>query len=284
MKTLLKSLACAGFIYIAGAASAFATSFVLYSTTVSTNSLDSNSLVTVSPASGTQQIVGQPGQAAFLLWLTADPANNKLYGTGLSAISGPVNESTLYTLNPNTGTIAGNLTLSQDVATIAASPQGLLYGLSGNTLGTINAATGQFSSVGTVSLASGYFLEAMAFSPGGTLYGVTLKSVGGFDQQLITLDPATGATVSDLGSLNGDFNVDDIAYAADGNIYASNFSYALLKIDPQTLSNTTVGFGDIGALGGIAAVSVSTPEPGTVFLITIASMALLIRVRKEMLR
>jgi hypothetical protein len=220
--------------------------FVLYSTTYPGSGTSPNSLLTVA-TSGAQQLVGQPGQAASLLWLTANPVDSLLYGTGPGG-------STLYTINPNSGAISGTVTLSQSVGAIAASAQGTLYGLSGNTLGTINTATGQFSSVGTVSLAPGYNLEGMAFSPGGTLYAVTV-TFGTFDQQLITLDPATGAVVSDLGSLGG-LDVGDITYAPDGNIYGTNFSYYLLKIDPQTLSNTAVGNGTFGGLGGIAAISV----------------------------
>jgi len=266
VKKFLKSLACAGVLCIAGAFPGVADTilpFVLYSTTGTGGGGSSqypNSLLTVDPASGTQQLVGQSGQAADLFWLTANPVNNILYGTGLEPNSGPLDESTLYTINPNSGAISGTVTLSQNVAAIAASAQGTLYGLSGNTLGTINTVTGQFSSVGTLSLSSGYFLEAMAFSPGGTLYGVTVKTVGGFDQQLITLNPATGATASVLGSLKGDFNVQDMTYAADGNIYATNFSYFLLKIDPQTLSNTAIGNGNIGDLAGIAAIAVCKPR------------------------
>ena len=239
---------------------------VLYSTTVGSSTQYPNSLLTVDPASGAQQLVGQPGQAAGLEWLTANPVNNMLYGTGLLTISGLVDESTLYIINPNSGAISGKVTLSQNVSAVAASPQGTLYGLSGNTLGTINTATGAFSFVGTLSLSPGYFLESMAFSPDGTLYGVTVTNVGALDQQLITLNPATGATASVLGSLQSQLNVGDITYAADGNIYATNFSYFLLKIDPQTLSNTAIGNGNIGDLGGIAAsVSINAiPIPVTV--------------------
>jgi len=74
-----------------------------------------------------------------------------------------------------------------------------------------------------------------------------------------------------------------MTYAADGNIYATNFSFHLLKIDPQTLSNTDVGAGNVGDLGGIAAISVPTsvPEPGTLSLIGIASVGLLNSLRKK---
>jgi hypothetical protein len=239
--------------------------FALDSTTLGAYSNYPNSLVTVDPAGGTQQLVGQPGQAAGLSWLTADPIDGMLYGTGAYINSGtPLDEGTLYAINPNSGAVSGTVSLSQNVSAIATSPKGVLYGLSGNALRTINAATGQFSSVGTLSLSPGYYLAGMAFSPGGTLYGV---AGGLLNQQLITIDPATGAMASDLGSLTGAFDVGDITYAADGNIYASNFSYALLKIDPQTLSNTFVGFGNVGDLGGIAAVAApSVPEPSTLAL------------------
>jgi hypothetical protein len=232
--------------------------FVLYSTVGNVGSYSEypNSLVTVDSTTGAQQLVGQSGQSVNVAWLTADPVNNLLYGTGLESTN---SESTLYTINPNSGTIAGQVTLSQNVSTIAASPQGTLYGLSGNTLGTINTATGEFSPVGTLSLASGYALQAMTFSPAGILYGAEENGQSGtaFSQQLITLNPANGATVSDIGSLGTD-NIEDITYAPDGNIYATNFSYGLFKIDPQTASNTLIGFGTIGDLDGIAAIATTS--------------------------
>ena len=231
--------------------------FVLYSTAGNVGSYSEypNSLITVNPATGSQQLVGQSGQAVAVIWLTADPVNNVLYGIGLESTD---SENTLYTINPSSGSLSGQVTLSQNVSAIAASPQGTLYGLSGNTLGTINAATGQFSAVGTVSLASGYFLQAMTFSPAGVLYGVEENGQGGaaFNQQLLTLNPANGATLSVIGNL-GAYNVEDISYAPDGNIYATNFSYSLLKINPQTASNTLIGAGSIGDLDGIAAVATS---------------------------
>jgi Chitobiase/beta-hexosaminidase C-terminal domain len=88
------------------------------------------------------------------------------------------------------------------------------------------------------------------------LYGVEENGQAGaaFNQPLITLNPENGATVSDIGSL-GSYDIEDITYALDGNIYATNFSYALLKIDPQTASNALIGFGSIGDLDGIAAIA-----------------------------
>ena len=166
-----------GYTTSALAAAAYAISaigsqgFVLYSTVGNVGSYSEypNSLITVNSTTGAQQLVGQSGQSANVAWLTADPVNNVLYGTGLESSD---SESTLYAINPNSGVVSGQVTLSQSVSTIAASPQGALYGLSGNTLGTINATTGEFSPVGTLSVASGYFLQAMTFSPGGMLYGV----------------------------------------------------------------------------------------------------------------
>ena len=234
--------------------------FVLYSTVgnAGSYSLYPNSLIAVDPTTGTQQLVGQSGQSINVAWLTADPVHNVLYGTGVESTD---SESTLYAINPNSGTIAGQVTLSQNVSAIAASPQGTLYGMSGDTLGTINTATGAYSPVGTVSVPSGYNLQALTFSPGGVLYGV--EETGGsvaFNQQLVTLNPANGATLSIIGNL-GSYNVEDITYAPDGNIYATNFSYTLMKINPQTASSTLIGAGNIGDLDGIAAIA--TPVTAT---------------------
>jgi len=279
----MKCLACAGLFCLAAPGFAGPAGFVLYSTTGGeAQGLDPNSLLNVDPASGAQKLAAQSGQAADLNWLTANPVNGLVYGTGLlpSQYPGGVDESTLYAINPNSGAIIAKVSLSQNAGPIAASPQGTLFGVSvSGSLGTVNTATGQFSSVGTLSIKSGYYLESIAFSPSGTLYGVVQK-ISGPGQQLITFDPATGAMLSDLGTLKGDLSIGDITFAPDGNIYATNFGYDLVKIDPQTLAATLVGFGGIGPLDGIASISVSSPEPGTLSLIPIALLGLLIRLRK----
>ncbi len=283
MTAFMKCLACAGLFCMAVPVFAGPTGFVLYSTTgVEAQGQDTNSLLNVGPATGAQKLAGNAGQAADLDWLTANPVNGLVYGTGLlpSQLPGLVDESTLYAINPNSGAISVKVSLSQNAGPIAASPQGTLFAVSvSGSLGTVDPATGQFSPVGKLSIKPGYYLESIAFSPNGTLYGV-VKQISGPGQQLITFDPATGAMLSDLGSLISDFAIGDITFAPDGSIYATNFGYDLVKIDPQTLVATLVGFGGIGPLDGIASISVSSPEPSTLSLISIALLGLLILLRK----
>ena len=58
----------------------------------------------------------------------------------------------------------------------------------------------------------------------------------------------------------GNFNVGDVDFAPDGYIYHTNYSWALFRIDPITVTQTFIGFGNLGSLHGIASLR-STSEP-----------------------
>ena len=64
----------------------------------------------------------------------------------------------------------------------------------------------------------------------GVLYGVEENGQGGaaFNQQLLTLNPANGATLSVIGNL-GAYNVEDISYAPDREYLRDQLQLQLIE-------------------------------------------------------
>jgi len=100
----------------------------------------------------------------------------------------------------------------------------------------------------------------MHLSAAGVLYAVYGKAAP-FARTLVSIDAASMSVLQEQGI--GNFNVGDLDHAPDGQLYHSNFSHALIRLDPSTGVQSVVGFGAIGALGGIASV---VPEPAAAWL------------------
>ncbi len=101
----------------------------------------------------------------------------------------------LATINPNNGvaTVIGPFGGLADVDALAWDPvsqQLFAADLSSGAFGTVNPLTGAFSPLGAVS----GLVAALDFAPNGTLYGAAIPGVLGGPTNLVTIDPATGAT------------------------------------------------------------------------------------------
>lgn len=233
------------------------TSFQLYSTiSVSGNSTIPNTLVTVNSVDGSQVAAGPVGKADDLLELSTDPLSGIIYGVAYSS-------STLVGINPLTATVSGTLAITQQgnpfgVRALSFSPTGVLYAYNtaSGQLGTVDLSTGNFTSVSVVSTPKGDFLDSLAFSPTRTLYAILQEPGPTVPQELVTIVPLTGALASQM-ALNS-YTLGDIAYAPDGQIYATNYSWWLAKIDPATAVTTLVGLGNLGALDGLT-VEINAP-------------------------
>jgi len=68
-----------------------------------------------------------------------------------------------------------------------------------------------------------------------------------------------------------DFNAGDLDSAPDGNIYHSNSSFALFRLDPVTGVQTNVGFGSVGALAGVVSF---VPLPAAMWMMLGGLLAL----------
>jgi hypothetical protein len=145
---------------------------------------------------------------------------------------GMATSSSLYTINPNTGAVQstiGTVMLAGSPVTISGlsfdPTDGVLFGTtnSGATtrLVTINPATAQATSVGTVGLS----FQGLGFSPGGVLYGYSKAGITGNanfpKESLYTFNTTTGAATLVGPSVFASTQGDGLAVSSAGAIYFS---------------------------------------------------------------
>ena len=192
------------------------------------------------------------GASTYNSAMDIDPASGILYSVGPSTLHMVDTADGSYT---TVGTIQdGSDSIS--MRGIAFSPGGMLYGLSFSPtrLFTINKATGFATEVGPVS-SSAWGID---FAPDGTLYAAY--------SSLYTLDPATGATLSTIGSLGN--TVLDIDYAPDGSIYGVYYDTSeLFQITPSNASTTLIGTYS-SEMWGVASESLSASAPSLGAMVT----------------
>jgi len=169
-----------------------------------------NSFVIVDPDTARVTYVGGPFSSR-LSDIAIDPDTFTIY-----AISG--SSKYFYTVDKRTGedTKIGNTeTYPSRGGGFTADWRGVLYGTNDKTLYTYDNVTGEATAVGGTNLE--LFVCALAFSPGGVLYGI--EGGGGGDDSvrqrwLVTIDADTGAAV-ELGETVGNLNA--LAFVPDLN-------------------------------------------------------------------
>ncbi|MFB2836579.1 Calx-beta domain-containing protein [Floridanema evergladense] len=145
----------------------------------------------------------------------------------------------LIKINPNTGTGSVFSTFNNNfgqvkasVRDLAFSPSGVLFGIHNETgpgyvgpdsLFKLDINAGIATVIGSTGLSS---VQSLAFSPNGTLYSWD-GSLG-----LITINPLTGMVTDVNSSVSGNYNLQDITFASDGNLYGTG--QGLYKIDVMT--------------------------------------------------
>ncbi|MCE5339893.1 MAG: hypothetical protein LLF92_02020 [Planctomycetaceae bacterium] len=223
----------------------------------------------------------------------ADAASWQLYST-VDPGGGANLPNTLMALNPQTGEqtqIGPQGDTPAEFALDFDTVSGFLYGVAYtdyHIINKINISTGQSSVAATLQES----IQALAFSPDGTLYGISERNILGTINlgastfsQIATLDipgMAAGIDFSPQGELylvdmsgynmwlrvvnetsgeiinsipiTGNWAVGDIDFAPDGYIYHTNYSWWLMKIDTLTGIQAGVGSGELGPLGGIVSL------------------------------
>ncbi len=215
----------------------------MYSTiAASGGSTEPNTLVTVDRAGGTQQAAGTTGATPEQFSLTWDATSGFLFG-----VNPYTNWGVITKIDPATGQATTAATLPQRLQAIAVSPTGQMYAvLSPRTLVLVDLSKPAVAVVGEVGSTE---VVSIDFGADGKLYGI-LHQTGAADWWLVTIDPATGSVTSSVNAST--YALGDIAVTADGSIYATNWSWTLVRIDPTIGYEGLVGFGKIGALQGLA--------------------------------
>lgn len=160
-----------------------------------------NSLVIVNPRNAQVLYVGGPFSSR-LSDIAIDPMTFIAYG-----ISG--SSKYFYIVDKETGltTKTGNTdTYPARGGGFTADSKGFLYGTNDRTLYTYDKITGEATAVGDTNLE--LFVNALAFSPSGVLYGsegAGCSDCSDRERWLVVIDSVTGAAV-ELGSTVGDLN------------------------------------------------------------------------------
>lgn len=172
-------------------------------------------------------------------------------------------------INPHTGSATVGVApdfgdAGSSVRALAFSPEDELFALvdhypsHSDLLFSLDTVTGEGTLIADLGVGS---IQALEFSPDGVLYGWDLTD------ELITINPTTGA-VSDVSAVyQGRPNIQALAFAPDGTLYGA--AHSLFTIDVSTGVASEVG--DIGVVGsrgnesirGIAVI----PEPSTLVLL-----------------
>jgi hypothetical protein len=137
----------------------------------------------------------------------------------------------LFTLNLGNGATHNIGNMHVDMFDIALNKSnGQMYGVdSSSNLYKINKSNGKVSKVGSV----GHFVNALTFSPGGTLYGA-----GYNDLYKISTSSGHGTTIGSLGSNQ---SAGDLAFDSKGNMYLTTTSNKLVKVNTSNAHTTTIG-------------------------------------------
>lgn len=141
-----------------------------------------------------------------------------------------------------------------------------------NTIGRLDRSTAVYTP--SIFLAAGQIVDGIDASPSGPLFAV-LQSSFPDGLSLVSISTATMGILQTKPIL-GTLAVGDIDFAPDGNLYHSNFSYALIRLDPATGVQTILGFGQVGALAGLAS---AVPETSTSIMLACGLVALSLRMR-----
>lgn len=185
------------------------------------------------------------GLTVMVLALTfpLDARAGSLYVVGTTVPEGfPPASTTLGILNTATGQITSIGSLSEPLGGLALAPNNTLYGLGFNgNLYTVNATTAALTLVGPTGVAQGSF--SLGIASDGTLYNDSAGVV-------YTVNPNTGAATR-LGSL-GFATGAQIDGDASGNLYiVNNSNESLYSVSRTTGATTLIGPGTYTSINGM---------------------------------
>ncbi len=165
----------------------------------------------------------------------------------------------LVALDRFSGAVLRTTPLDQDVFTTRRgfdlSPDGVLYGvLPGMQLRTIDPLTGTTAFLANITGAAR--VEAIAFTPDGTLYAAGSIADNASSETLFTLSVTTGE-LTPVGLMNAS-DVDDLTFAPDGYLYGVDSQAGvlthLLRIDPATATVEDLGSTGVTEITGLVSI------------------------------
>jgi hypothetical protein len=249
-----------------------------------------STLYTLDPLTGnptsTLGTVTVGGTGVMVSGIAFDPLNGNLYGAANDPITG---KAELLTINTSSAvaTPIGTFNTTppnSNVTSLAFAANGTLYGYvktgtPGESLFTINTATGAASLVGGSGIGSTSG-DGLAMSTAGTLYFAGKGATGA----LYTLNTSTGAATAGptfSGAPLSNSQIKALSFDSAGTLYGIDlqpvtFLADLITIDPTSGVITTIGATPNG-LTSLAFQATAVPEPGSLVLVGAAGLAWLLR-------
>jgi len=216
----------------------------------------------------------QDNRYATPISLAVNPLNGEIWvrnNTKSVNPAGLTSTGDLITVNATTGAATLVLTGSS-VIRLAFAPDGTLYGLSGNQVGTVDLGTGAFTSLGFSSV----FGYGLAVDPTGTLlYGVSgggLLSVTDLGTHVTTTIGTLSPSVGILGAIE----FDPVTGILWGSAFGGSSSFFQIDTTNAAVSNVVTVSGPIFSSQGFGFVEGSAPpipEPGSLVLTAAAALA-----------
>ena len=119
-----------------------------------------------------------------------------------------------------------------------AQPDAVTVGVGDQNLYSLDLGTGVATLIGATGADD---IRAIAFAPDGTLYGVDEHFGAGNVDELVTIDPSTGASTV-VGLLGFDVQNTGLTFGVDGRMWLSDSQNPrLFEVDPATGAATLVG-------------------------------------------
>jgi hypothetical protein len=242
--------------------------------TLVTATFSPSNLISIQPASGAgtsgaliSGATGVPG-AAFISALTYDRSSGTLFGIdGVDTDSGEADSGDhLIAINPTTGAgeVRGPVSFSS-VASLAFDPvRNKLIGIDrqSQVFMTIDPVSGLSTPIGSV----GFDVIGMDFDPiSGKLFGAALIQNGSVVDELISIDPLTGA-----GTAIGPFGFQSVVGLTfdpnAGTLFGiTAISHQLISINTSTGTGTAIGPIGFSNIQGLAFLVPETASPVLIF-------------------
>lgn len=220
------------------------------------NQFDANLYRVDTDALVTPELVGQVTFGTDVIEL-ATASSDRLY-TFDRAFNTVITISSADASILNTASLDRNIPLNPRGFDVSPT-DGQLYGVfPGLELRTIDPATGVTTLV--TALIGVNTIEAIAFSPDGTLYAAA-SPTGNMGTHLYTINSVSGV-LSLIGSMG--LEIDTLGYASDGFLYGAISGPGrriLYRIDPDTALRTVVGDTGVNSIVGITEPAVEPPIP-----------------------
>lgn len=237
-------------------------------------------LNSVNTTTGASTLIGDAGSGHNRYNSLAINSQGNIFSVG--NVSGSANPDRLVQFNTATGASSEvatvNLGVAVDIRGLSFSADDTLFATNQDKLYTINTSTGAGTLVGDM----GIDMQSLAFANDGFLYGWDSDGFFNTEKGLVRIN-TSDASITDVSLVNDDLglNMQGLGVGVDGKFYGATLTQ-LYEINLSDGSVTAIGANTLSDVRGLAGASLSAvPEPGTLFVLTVASLIGLVCFRQR---